>query len=32
MPGWDGVLDEAELGALADYLLTLAAAGPKDDF
>lgn len=32
MPGWDGVLDEAELGALADYLLTLAKTDPKDDF
>lgn len=30
MPAWQGVLDEAELGALADYLLTLAAPGPKD--
>lgn len=32
MPGWDGVLDEAELSALADYLLALAKTGPKDDF
>lgn len=31
MPGWTGVLDEAELSALADYLLTLAGPGPKDD-
>lgn len=28
MPGWAGVLDDGELDALADYLLTLAA---KDD-
>ena len=32
MPGWDEVLDAAELGALADYLLTLARPDPKDDF
>ncbi|MDP3542990.1 MAG: cytochrome c [Elusimicrobiota bacterium] len=32
MPRWDGVFDEAELGALADYLLTLAKTDPKDDF
>lgn len=32
MPAWDGFLDEAELGALADYLLTLAKTDPKDDF
>lgn len=32
MPGWEGVLDEAELGALADYLLTLAKIDPQDDF
>jgi cytochrome c553 len=32
MPGWSGVLDEAELGALANYLLTLAKTDPKDDF
>lgn len=32
MPGWDGVLDAAELDALADYLLALAKADPKDDF
>lgn len=32
MPGWAGVLDDAELDAVADYLLTLAKSGPKDDF
>lgn len=32
MPGWDGVLSDVELGALADYLLTLAKTDPKDDF
>lgn len=32
MPGWGGVLSDAELGALADYLLTLARTDPKDDF
>lgn len=32
MPGWEGVLSEEELGALADYLLTLAKTDPKDDF
>jgi mono/diheme cytochrome c family protein len=30
MPAWAGALDEAELGALADYLLTLSKPGPKD--
>lgn len=30
MPRWDGVLSQDELGALADYLLTLAGPGPKD--
>ena len=30
MPGWDGVLNDGELSALADYLLTLAGPGPKD--
>lgn len=30
MPAWAGVLDDAELGLLADYLLTLAKPGPKD--
>lgn len=32
MPPWDGVLSDAELDALADYLLTLAQINPKDDF
>ena len=30
MPGWAGVLNDAELDALADYLLTLGKPGPKD--
>ena len=30
MPGWNGVLSDSELDALADYLLTLAKPGPKD--
>lgn len=30
MPAWDGALSASELDALADYLLTLAKAGPKD--
>lgn len=32
MAGWDGVLNDRELDALADYLLTLAKIDPKDDF
>jgi cytochrome c553 len=32
MPGWEGLLDEAELDALAAYLLTLATTDPKDGF
>lgn len=32
MPAWEGVLSPGELDALADYLLTLAKADPKDDF
>ena len=32
MAGWDGVFNDAELDALADYLLTLAKTDPKDDF
>lgn len=32
MPGWEGVLDEAELDALAAYLLTLATDSSKDGF
>jgi mono/diheme cytochrome c family protein len=32
MPSWNGVLDQDELDALADYLLTLAKTNPKDDF
>ncbi len=32
MPAWDSVLSDAELDALADYLLTLAQRDPKDDF
>ena len=32
MPGWEGVLDDGELDALADYLLTLAKTDPKDEF
>ncbi len=30
MPGWEGVLDETELDALASYLLTLAQDQSKD--
>jgi mono/diheme cytochrome c family protein len=30
MPAWGAVMNDAELDALADYLLTLAKAGPKD--
>jgi mono/diheme cytochrome c family protein len=30
MPAWAGVLNDRELSALADYLLTLAKPGPKD--
>lgn len=30
MPAWRDALNEAELSALADYLLTLAGPGPKD--
>lgn len=30
MPGWTGVLNDSELDALADYLLTLGKPGPKD--
>ncbi|MBI4061831.1 MAG: cytochrome c [Elusimicrobia bacterium] len=32
MPAWGGVLSDTELGALADYLLTLAEKDPEDDF
>ena len=32
MPGWKEILTEPELDALADYLLSLAASGPKDDW
>lgn len=32
MPAWEGVLDDAELDALAAYLFTLAPAGAKADF
>lgn len=32
MPAWAGVLDDAELDALADYLMTLAKTDPKDEF
>jgi cytochrome c553 len=32
MPGWEGVLDDGELDALADYLLSLAPAAPKEGF
>ncbi len=32
MPGWEGLLDEAELDALAAYLLTLATDSSKDGF
>ena len=32
MAGWDGVLNDAELDALAAYLLTLAKTDPKDEF
>lgn len=34
MPAWGDVLDEDEIGAVADYLLTLrpAKASPKDDW
>jgi hypothetical protein len=32
MPGWEGVLDETELDALSDYLLSLAKDDPKDGF
>jgi cytochrome c553 len=31
MPGWEGVLDETELDALAAYLLTLATADTSKD-
>lgn len=31
MPGWEGVLDESELDALAAYLLTLATTDPSKD-
>ena len=30
MPGWEGILSAPELGALADWLLSIAVAG-KDD-
>lgn len=30
MPGWDKILSDSELDALADYLLTLGMPGPKD--
>lgn len=30
MPAWNGILTDAELDALSDYLLTLAKSGPKD--
>ena len=32
MPGWEGVLTDAETEALADYLITLASAEPKSDW
>lgn len=32
MPGWEGVLDDGELDALASYLLTLATDSSKDGF
>jgi len=32
MPAWEGTLDEAELDAVASYLLSLAPAGEKADF
>lgn len=32
MPSWEGVLDDAELDALAEYLFSLAPAGAKADF
>lgn len=32
MPGWKGVLDDDELDALADYLLSLAESQPKSDW
>lgn len=32
MPAWAGFLNDAELDALADYLMTLAKTDPKDEF
>lgn len=32
MPAWDGIFDEAELDALAEYLLSLAESEPKGDW
>jgi hypothetical protein len=32
MPGWEGVLTDAETDALADYLLSLSSADPKSDW
>lgn len=32
MPAWAGVLTDAEIATVADYLLTLATTDPKDDF
>ncbi len=32
MPGWEGVLTDAETDALADYLISLASAEPASDW